>query len=457
MRHLFPALLTLAVLALGACGGGGGESAPSDGEPPISSGELVVRTVRHDSNLAPVSGVSVLLHGPDGRSVERMLTSDADGYARFGDVGRERVTLTTVVGARRITLIDVPEDEYVIRVLPRDNSVSEPFVPCEGLRNISVTSETNDGEYIRLYPRSSVVTTDDESIEFPSQAVCDMHESVDGTVPIMIGDGVLVDERPDGQIYAYPDVGTLYGFAAVPSPADGELVVINRSIAYAAHPWTSEEKVGGIQIFGYDRAGSLFELGFGPADETQRAGTVFLADQVVLPTYRLLGGFNGTTTVDSDTHDSFLLLGSYVSQLSTALPAQLHLNTPSLAITDIVHDQVTAELRFSGDLPSVGPLIRVLVELYDEGYSNFRRWTFYLPSSHATLQIPTIPASVSTRDFESQNWVTEGTLLYAAVLEDGDNASYGDALALRFGERALAENRHYRYADYWRENYPLSE
>ena len=182
MRHLFPALLTLAVLALGACGGGGGESAPSDGEPPISSGELVVRTVRHDSNLAPVSGVSVLLHGPDGRSVERMLTSDADGYARFGDVGRERVTLTTVVGARRITLIDVPEDEYVIRVLPRDNSVSEPFVPCEGLRNISVTSETNDGEYIRLYPRSSVVTTDDESIEFPSQAVCDMHESVDGLV-----------------------------------------------------------------------------------------------------------------------------------------------------------------------------------------------------------------------------------------------------------------------------------
>lgn len=448
---LGPVVLVFSSVMLAACGGG--ESA---GASPIADGHLVVRTVRDDAELTPLSGVEVILHGPDGRSIERVVTTGAAGRAEFGDVHRERVTVTTVADPLRWTLADVSPGVYVVRVAPAQPGSQPSYEPCDGYREISVTSETNDGEYMRIYPRHGNAVLDDESVEYPNYVVCSDQEDAQGHVSIMIGDALDVVDFGGGNYGEINAEGQLYGFSSNLKPAAGDFVVLNRDKPYVSHQWTSSEDTDGITVSGYDRSGRYFDLGGGPSDASKQAGAALLADQVELPLYRMLGGTSVGEPVESDTHDSFLSRGSYASQLLESLPETPHLETPALVISDVQHDQGSNELQLSGNLTSAGSMVRVVAELYDgPNYSNFRRWILYFPSTRSTLPIPTIPtipAEVSSSDFESQNWVEEGTVFYVAVLDE-DAKTYDDAVVLRYREEKLSDIRSYRYSDYWRENY----
>ncbi|MEC9407008.1 MAG: hypothetical protein VX549_07010 [Pseudomonadota bacterium] len=451
----------LALLLLTGCGGGS-ESSPPGSEGPIISAPptLKIRTVRDDENLTAVIGVDVVLHGSDGVSVEQMVESDANGVADLGEIGRDRVTITTINGPLRFTLVDVAVKEHIVRVAPADNSQTDPGARCEGHREVALTSQTNDGEYILAYPvYSSEVVKDDESVEFQPYGICGNQKNDEGNVPIFIRDGYVNTGPPDQPFYTQA-TGSLYGFAEIPFPSDGDLIVINRDRAFSSLPWTASEPIGSIELIGYDHANRYFPLGGGStgAAGLARSGTAVLADQVILPTY-LLAGYGGESTVavESEEYESFLTRTTYARQLSDRFPQPLHLEMPPLAIANVEHDQASRELIFTGDLTAAAPLARVAVDLFDENYSNYRRWILYFPSTRNVLRIPSIPSEISSTDFETTNWVTDALSFHASIQADGASPTYDHGISLRFGEQPLQSRRSHTVVEYWRENYPPPE
>lgn len=54
--------------------------------------KFIIKDTR--TNRAPVSDIYVILHGADNKTVEQFIKTDTDGIADFGDIGRERSTVT---------------------------------------------------------------------------------------------------------------------------------------------------------------------------------------------------------------------------------------------------------------------------------------------------------------------------------------------------------------------------
>lgn len=95
-----------------------------------------------ESNL-PVSGVYVILHHTDNKSVEQYIETGDDGVADFGEIGRDRATLTIVKGNDHLrTYVNVSVGNILCHT---DIPISEGFIPfhCSGdssdIRDISIT------------------------------------------------------------------------------------------------------------------------------------------------------------------------------------------------------------------------------------------------------------------------------------------------------------------------------
>lgn len=131
-------------------------------------------TCRNDEGK-PMPGVLVILHGRDGKSVERTLSTDASGVADFGTVTRGRVTLSlaweersessytmgsvswkkviyrTVNDARCIfTVVNVIPNTYTIN-LDQGSSITQPVSPDRKI-NLTATGTFQNGDYLNAQP-----------------------------------------------------------------------------------------------------------------------------------------------------------------------------------------------------------------------------------------------------------------------------------------------------------------
>lgn len=346
-------------------------------------------------NNQPMSGVTVAVYNVDNQSIQSTKSTNAQGVADFGDVGRNHASITIAFEGSGLsfqkvidTFVNIPLGDYVYYT--EDNYDSFCSSPIANI-NISVPGIPAASGYTQVQPTTTLIgKANPTSPAF----VCSQHLQADGKLSLLAA---------SYESYTSPQI-LKYGFLLNQTVTNGntyEIDLNNSSIGRlpnATQISSSGASPDQAYVFGYIGK-VMYDVGTNIA-LTPTNNTVLVANEFPVDFF--------TVTAQKGSTDAMVS----INKRYNTLPQSAQLNLPDYSLGNPNYSQSTNTLSWT--LSGTSPHDFVSIDMLGiESVSGITRWSVFLPNGTTSWKGMPLPAPVNT-------WVDSSNLgnsFYYADLE----------------------------------------
>ncbi|MFH7321299.1 PKD domain-containing protein [Desulfurivibrio sp. D14AmB] len=341
-------------------------------------------TVKDEPSLDnPVSDAYVILHATDGIAVDEYLTTGTDGVADFGDIGRDRATVTIAYEfagewTNRVldTMVDMPVADMVYYVGSDDFEMTY-FDGNLDWGTAGRPASVNSIGLVHPYGWSA-------GGDLISGFFYDDQLQEDGTISLVAAGFDTASQM------------VRYGYLLDQNPADSPFTItVDRTPALL--DWTADRTLNSLFIFGW-RANAEVGIGrnFNLSSET---GTLAWADGFPTDSYSI----KASGTMGEGANDWLTVLNQ------SAIPASLNIPVAGFNLADLSYD--LDNKRFTWQLLGEAAAVDyVEVSVYAYEWS----WTAAMaPAAAGSFSVPDLPTAIA-------DWVDFTVPPHHAGIEAGD-------------------------------------
>jgi len=344
-----------------------------------TGGNLFKVTIRDNRiNKEPVSGVTVAVYSSDNQTIQSTKTSDAQGVVNFGDLGRNRSSVTIAYANSDFrksidTFVDIPLGDYVYYL---DTEFEGFCNPSLASIDISVPGIPANAGYTWVLPTFTYIGRAN-----PTSAanICTEHLQSDGKLSFL---------AQSIESFSNPEI-LRYGFLLDQTVTDGDTYTIDLNTDGRLPGSTQLTTTGDLpdvaSISGI-RSGVTYQLGSNNEVTSENSVVLtaneFPSDFFMVSTERALG-----TNFDAPR--------VYASKNYGTLPQSVEVNLPDYNFTDAGYDK--SSNTFSWTLTGSSPRDHFDLD-FRTGFSELDRtdWSVFLPSDSSSWKVMPLPAPADT-------------------------------------------------------------